>query len=93
MEKAQQLPAHLNDRAGKYAQRNNGISPYDVGDVTKLFAIRERAHMLEPRFHTIVAQPGLQAGQATNDQLLLLAGAQKYVRETTAGDFTVYCSP
>ncbi|MFB7407348.1 DEAD/DEAH box helicase [Streptomyces sp. NPDC056202] len=89
----QQLLAHLNDRAVKYAQRNNGISPYDVGDAKKLFTIRERAHMLEPRFHTIVAQPGLQAGQATNDQLLLLAGAEKYVRETTAGDFTVYCSP
>ncbi|UQA32326.1 DEAD/DEAH box helicase family protein [Streptomyces sp. HNA39] len=88
----QQLLAHLNDRAGKYAQRNNGISPYVVGDVRKLFAIRERAHMLEPRFHTIVAQPGLQASVATTDQLLLLAGAEKYVRETTAGDFTVYCS-
>ncbi|WP_318212276.1 MULTISPECIES: hypothetical protein [unclassified Streptomyces] len=48
--------------------------------------------MLEPRFHTIVAQPGLHAGQATNDQLLLLAGAEKYVRETTAGDFTIHCS-
>ncbi|MFD7431222.1 DEAD/DEAH box helicase [Streptomyces sp. NPDC059818] len=88
----QHLLAHLNDRAGKYAQRNNGISPYDVGDPKKLFAIREQAHMLIPRFHTIIAQPGLQASKATNDQLLLLAGADKYVQDTTAGDFTVYCS-
>ncbi|WP_327167152.1 DEAD/DEAH box helicase [Streptomyces subrutilus] len=88
----QQLLAHLHDRAGKYTRRNNGISPYDVGDATKLFAIREQAHMLNPRFHTVIAQPGLQAGRATNDQLLLLAGVDKYVRDTTAGDFTVYCS-
>ncbi|MCX4808927.1 DEAD/DEAH box helicase family protein [Streptomyces sp. NBC_01214] len=88
----QHLLAHLHDRAVKYTQRNNGISPYDVGDARKLFEIREQAHMLTPRFHTVIAQPGLQASRASNDQLLLLAGADKYVRDTTAGDFIVYCS-
>jgi hypothetical protein len=38
------------------------------------------------------AKPGLQAGKATNEQLLLLTGAEKFVRDTSAGDFTVYCS-
>ncbi|MFF7988130.1 hypothetical protein ACFZDK_55710, partial [Streptomyces sp. NPDC007901] len=39
-----------------------------------------------------IAQPGLQARKATNEQLLLLAGTEKFVRDTSAGDFTVYCS-
>ena len=87
------LLQRLHDRALKYARRHGGVSPYDIGGAKNLFAIRDQARMLRPRFHTIIAQPGLQAGIATDDQLLLLAGAEKYVRDTTAGDFTVYCSP
>ncbi|MFJ4689295.1 hypothetical protein [Streptomyces sp. NPDC088789] len=83
----------LHDRALKYARRHGGVSPYDIGGAKNLFAIRDQARMLRTRFHTIIAQPGLQAGIATDDQLLLLAGAEKYVRDTIAGDFTVYCSP
>ncbi|WP_405933739.1 DEAD/DEAH box helicase [Streptomyces sp. NBC_00827] len=83
---------HLRDRAQKYMNRNNGVSPYEVGDPKDLLAIRDRARMLIPRFHTVIVQPGLQAAQATTEQLLLMAGAEQYVRKVTAGDFTVYCS-
>ncbi|MFE9859196.1 hypothetical protein [Streptomyces sp. NPDC005780] len=83
---------HLHSRAVQYTQRNSSISPYEVGGPKALFAIRDQARLLRSRFHTIIAQPGLQASKATNEQLLLLAGAEKFVRETSAGDFTVYCS-
>ncbi|MFH9118485.1 DEAD/DEAH box helicase [Streptomyces globisporus] len=83
---------HLYSRAIQYTQRNGGISPYEVGGSRALFAIRDQARLLRPRFHTIIVQPGLQASKATNEQLLLLAGAEKFVRDTSAGDFTVYCS-
>lgn len=86
------LLTHLHARALQYTKRNAGISPYEVGSYKVLFAVRDRAPMLRPRFHTIIAQPGLQAGTATDEQLYLLAGAEKYVRAATAGDFTVYCS-
>ena len=84
---------HLRDRAQKYMNRHNGISPYEVGEPKDLLAIRDRVRMLIPRFHTVIAQPGLQAALATNEQLLLLAGTEQYVRQVTAGDFTVYCNP
>lgn len=83
---------HLHRRALLYARRNGGISPYDVGGPKDLFAIREQARLLRPRFHTVIAQPGLQASRASDEQLLLLAGADSFVRDTSAGDFTVYCS-
>ncbi|MGY3206338.1 DEAD/DEAH box helicase [Streptomyces sp. TE5632] len=83
---------HLHHRAVLYTRRNGGISPYDIGGPRDLFTLREQARLLRPRFHTIIAQPGLQAGKATNEQLLLLAGADKFVRDVSAGDFTVYCS-
>ncbi|MFD5858784.1 hypothetical protein [Streptomyces chartreusis] len=84
---------HLHGRAVQYTRRTGGVSPYEVGGPKDLFAIRDRARLLRPRFHTVIAQPGLQAGKASNEQLLLLAGAEKFVRDTSAGDFTVYCSP
>lgn len=82
----------LHSRAVQYARRTDGVSPYEVGGPKDLFAIRARARLLRPRFHTIVAQPGLQASKVTDEQLLQLASAEKFVRDTSAGDFTVYCS-
>ena len=83
---------HLHRRAVQYSRRNGGISPYEVGGRKEVFTIRDQARLLRPRFHTIVVQPGLQARNATDEQLLVLAGAEKYVRDTSAGDFAVYCS-
>ncbi|XRQ09241.1 DEAD/DEAH box helicase [Actinomadura welshii] len=86
------LLEHLHDRAIKYTSRHGGISPYEIGSPSDLFNVRDQVRMLRPRFHTVIAQPGLQASTATDEQLYLLAGAEKYVRDTTAGDFTVHCS-
>ncbi|GAA3913882.1 hypothetical protein GCM10023084_76990 [Streptomyces lacrimifluminis] len=83
---------HLHSRAVQYARRNGSISPYEVGGSRELFTIRDQARLLRPRFHTVIVQPGLQVRKATDEQLLLLAGAEKFVRDTSAGDFTVYCS-
>ncbi|MET8330059.1 DEAD/DEAH box helicase family protein [Streptomyces sp. NPDC005181] len=85
------LLEHLHSRAKRYTERN-GASPYEVGASKDLFAIRDQARMLRLRFHTIIAQPGLSAGEVTDEQLYLLAGAEKYVRQVTAGEFTVCCS-
>ncbi|MFE0116783.1 DEAD/DEAH box helicase [[Kitasatospora] papulosa] len=83
---------HLHGRAVQYTRRTGGVSPYEVGGPKQLFVIRDQARLLRPRFHMVIVQPGLQASGATDEQLLLLAGAEKFVRDTSAGDFTVYCS-
>ncbi|MFJ4624671.1 DEAD/DEAH box helicase [Streptomyces sp. NPDC088812] len=86
------LLEHLRARAMQYTRNNPGISPYDVGEHRDLIAIMDRARLLRPRFHTVIAQPGLQASAATDRQLYILAGAETYARQVTAGDFSVYCS-
>ncbi|MGW8743659.1 DEAD/DEAH box helicase [Streptomyces sp. NPDC055794] len=86
------LLEHLRARAVQYTRNNPGISPYEVGEHRDLITIMDRARLLKPRFHTVIAQPGLQAGAATDRQLYILAGAETYVRQVTAGDFAVYCS-
>ncbi|MFI5799760.1 DEAD/DEAH box helicase [Streptomyces sp. NPDC051677] len=86
------LLEHLRARAIHYSHRNPGFSPYEVGGHEDLLAVMEQARLLFPRFHTVIAQPGLQASTVTDRQLYLLAGAEKYVRQVTAGGFTVYCS-
>ncbi|WP_245173443.1 DEAD/DEAH box helicase [Streptomyces aureus] len=86
------LLEHLRGRAVQYTRRNPGISPYEVGEHKDLIAIMDRARLLLPRFHTVIAQPGLRAGTVTDRQLYILAGAETYARQVTAGDFTVYCS-
>jgi len=53
----------------------------------------ELAPQLRPRFHTVIAQPGLSAAAATDEQLRLIAGAENYVRAVTRGTFEVRCSP
>ena len=85
------LLAHL-DRRAQAAYRRTNVSPYEVGTIHDLFRIRELAPQLRPRFHTILAQPGLSAAAATAEQLRLLAGAESYVRAVTRGTFDVMCS-
>ena len=70
-----------------------GTSPYEAGTISDMFRIRELAPQLRPRFHTVLAQPGLSAARATGEQLRLLAGAESYVRAVTRGTFDVICSP
>src|SRR3954447_25585907 len=89
---AQPLLYRLDRRAQRYRELF-GRSPYEVGDINRLYRIREQAPTLRPRFHTILAQPGLSATAATDEHLRLFAGAEAYVRAVTRGTFEVYCSP
>ncbi|MEU3511310.1 DEAD/DEAH box helicase family protein [Streptomyces longwoodensis] len=83
----------LDRRAGKYAARNPGKTPYLIGSIDELYRIRERAPHLRPHINTVIAQPGLSAAACSSEQQRLLAGAHSYVRALTKGTFTVYCSP
>ena len=85
------LLQHL-DRRAQAAFARTGVSPYEVGTIRDMFRIRELAPQLRPRFHTVLAQPGLSAALATDEQLRLLAGSENYVRAVTRGTFDVICS-
>ncbi len=61
-------------------------------DRERLFRIRQQASLLFPRFTTIIAQPGLSIGSASDEQLRLIAGAASYVQTVTKGGFEVYGS-
>ncbi|PPK63335.1 DEAD/DEAH box helicase family protein [Actinokineospora auranticolor] len=85
------LLRHLDKRAQRYHARTQ-VSPYLVGDINALFNIMTIAPQLRVQFRTIIAQPGLQAAAASDDQLMLLAGTDVYVRTATGGDFEVLCN-
>lgn len=51
----------LDRRAGKYAARNPGKTPYLIGSIDELYRIRERAPHLRPHINTVIAQPCLSA--------------------------------
>jgi hypothetical protein len=65
---------------------------------SRSFVLRSRwalylslAPLRDHRFHTIVAQPGFSQGQATDEHLRVIAGAESYVRAVTGGSFDFYC--
>jgi len=89
---AEPLLRHLDRRATHYANRT-GTTPYEVGDITDLYRIREIVRQLRPEFRTIVVQPGLSAAGCTDEHLRLLAGARSYVHTVARSSFDVYCSP
>lgn len=81
---------HLERRAKTYHART-GKSPFETGDMSQLHKIMGIAPQLRPRFQTIVAQPGFSQGQATDEHLRVIAGAESYVRAVTGGSFDFYC--
>lgn len=85
------LLANLDRRARDHFKRT-GTNPYEIGDIAALARIRELVAQLRPRFHTLIAQPGLSAAGSSDEQLRLIAGAENYVRAVTHGTFEVYCS-
>lgn len=85
------LLEHLDRRAAGYTRRFGG-SAFEIGDREVLFRIRQQAPLLFPRFTTIIAQPGLSIGSASDEQLRLIAGAASYVQTVTKGGFEVYGS-
>jgi superfamily II DNA or RNA helicase len=82
----------LNDRARKKHQRE-GVSPFEVGDVRKLYEIGDKAIVLRRRMEIVIAQPGLSAVNATRQQLDLLASTQAYLKTTINAPLAVWCSP
>jgi superfamily II DNA or RNA helicase len=82
----------LLDRARK-KQTREGVSPFEIGDVKKLYEIRDKAMLLRRRMEMVIVQPGLSASKATAQQLDLLASTQEYLRTTIKAPLTVWCSP
>lgn len=74
-------------------QEREGVSPFLVGDIQDLFEIRERARVLRRRMEMVIVQPGLQAAEASESQLDLLASTEAYLRTTIGAPLTVWCSP
>lgn len=81
----------LDDRARKKQERD-GVSPFEVGDVKKLYEIGDRAVALPRRMEIVIAQPGLSIAQATTQQLDLLASTQAYLKTTINASLAVWCS-
>jgi hypothetical protein len=82
----------LDDRARKKQERD-GVSPFEVGDVRKLYEIGDRAVALPRRMEIVIAQPGLSIAQATTQQLDLLASTQAYLKTTINAPLAIWCSP
>jgi superfamily II DNA or RNA helicase len=83
--------ATLLDRARKKEKRE-GVSPFEIGDVKKLYEIQDRAMVLRWRMEMVIVQPGLSVSKATPQQLDLLASTQSYLKTTIKAPLTVWCS-
>jgi hypothetical protein len=82
----------LDTRARKKQERE-GLSPFMVGDIRRLFEIREQARVVRRRMEMVIVQPGLQAGSPSEQRLDLLASTEAYLRTTIGAPLTVWCSP
>ena len=82
----------LDDRARK-KQRRDGVSPFEAGDIKKLYEIRDKTIMLRRRMEIVIVQPGLSIAKATTQQLDLLASTQAYLKTTINAPLAVWCSP
>jgi hypothetical protein len=69
----------LNDRARRKNSRE-GVSPFEEGDIKKLYEIRDKAMVLRRRMEIVIAQPGLSIAKASTQQLDLLASTQAYLK-------------
>ena len=81
----------LDDRARK-KQKRTGVSPFEVGDIKKLYEIQDKATILRRRMEMVIVQPGLSVAKATTQQLDLLASTQAYLKTTINAPLTVWCS-
>jgi len=82
----------LEDRARK-KQTRDGVSPFEVGDIKKLYETRDRAKAMRRRVEMVIVQPGLSRALASTQQLDLLASTQAYLKTTINARLTVWCSP
>jgi len=83
--------AGFKERAKKKQDRD-GISPYEVGNINKLYEISDKAIVLPRSMEIVIAQPGLSAANASTQQLDLLASTQSYLQTTIKAPLTVWCS-
>lgn len=81
----------LDDRARK-RQKRTGVSPFEVGDIKKLYEIQDKATLLRRRMEMVIVQPGLSVAKATTQQLDLLASTQAYLKTTINAPLAVWCS-
>jgi hypothetical protein len=81
----------LDDRARR-KQRRDGVSPFEVGDISSLYRIRDKAVVLRRRMEMVIVQPGLSIAGASTQQLDLLASTQAYLKTTINSPLTVWCS-
>ncbi|WP_211768673.1 hypothetical protein [Kutzneria sp. CA-103260] len=58
------LLRHLDNRAQRYFNRT-GVSPFMIGELNDLHTLTAVAPQLRPRFHTVLAQPGLSIAATT----------------------------
>jgi superfamily II DNA or RNA helicase len=73
-------------------QQRTGVSPFEVGDIKKLYQIKDRAIALQRRMEMAIVQPGLSVSKVSTQQLDLLASTQAYLRTTINAPLTVVCS-
>jgi hypothetical protein len=81
----------LDDRARRKNKRD-GVDPFEVGNPSKLYEIRERALVLPRRMEVVIVQPGLSASRASQAQLDLLASTESFLRTTISAPLAVWCS-
>jgi len=80
------------DHRARKKQKRDGVNPFEVGDIKKLYEIQDRALVLKRRMEVVIVQPGLSAEGATPQQLDLLASTQAYLRTTINAPLSVWCS-
>ncbi|MFD7159410.1 hypothetical protein ACFV9C_32760 [Kribbella sp. NPDC059898] len=77
---------------GRKKQARTGVSPFEAGDLRKLFEIQDMAAVLRRRVEMIIVQPGLSQSMASEQQLDVLASTQAYLRTTINASLAVWCS-
>lgn len=80
------------DNRARRKQKRDAVSPFEVGDIKKLYEIQDKATVLRRRMEMIIVQPGVSASKATTQQLDLLASTQAYLKTTINAPLTVWCS-
>lgn len=80
------------DHRARKKQHREGVSPFEAGDIKKLYGIQDRATILRPRMEMVIVQPGLSISKATTQQLDLLASTQAYLKTTINAPLAVWCS-
>ena len=80
------------ERRARRKQKREGVSPFEVGDIRKLYRLQEESQVKKRRMEIVLVQPGVSASRATDQQLELLASTESYLRTTINAPLRVWCS-